>query len=596
MIAKLVAVALLLPPAPAATDAPVTWTDRPIGFAAVAGPDGHATTGGAAGPTVRAQTLDQLRSYAAATEPLVVTVAGSIRVDPFGDMITVASDKTIIGAGPGAELVGGGLFLNGTHNVIIRNLTIRDSYIPGDFDGKRADNDNDGIRLDTAHHVWIDHTRIERVGDGGIDIRKDSDYITLSWNVISDINKALGVGWTANVITRLTAHHNWIRNTVQRNWSLDNTAAAHLFDNYLQDITQYGTMSRNNARVLVEDSVFDHVNDPLVVKDATASLTGRRNLFTASPGRNDRAGVPFDPATFYPYSPDPASRVRDLVTRYAGPAPTVHRTPRAITVALDGTGDYGSLLAALGATRDARGPVTIALAPGFYREQVRIWPDQAGVTVTGPADAIVAYDLDPAAQKFYGGLLGADAATVTLLGSGTTLRGLTIDATTAPALRSAGDRSLLDGTRLTGPLRAERGRTYLRDCAVEAENDLITGPAVAVLDGCALTTGTGAVTAADTPATQRYGILLTHCVITGTGLLGRPGAAGTLAQVVVRESELGPATAAAAWSGDPLPRFAEYADTGPGAVTGPGRPQLSPRQAGRYTVDAYLGHDWRPRI
>ncbi|WP_269748383.1 hypothetical protein [Actinoplanes awajinensis] len=36
--------------------------------------------------------------------------------------------------------------------------------------------------------------------------------------------------------------------------------------------------------------------------------------------------------------------------------------------------------------------------------------------------------------------------------------------------------------------------------------------------------------------------------------------------------------------------------TGPGAVTGPGRPQLPPWRAGRYTVDAHLGHDWRPRI
>lgn len=596
MIGRLVAAVLLLSPAPATAHTPATWTDRPIGFASVPGPDGNATTGGAAGRTVRADTLEQLRAYAAATEPLVVTVAGSIRVDPFGDMITVGSDKTIIGAGPGAELVGGGLFLNGTHNVIIRNLTIRDSYIPGDFDGKRGDNDNDGIRLDTAHHVWIDHTRIERVGDGGIDIRKDSDYVTLSWNVISDINKALGVGWTPNVITKLTAHHNWIRNTVQRNWSLDNTAAAHLFDNYLQDITQYGTMSRNNARVLVEDSVFDHVNDPLVVKDATASLTGRRNLFTASPGRDDSAGEPFDPVAFYPYSPDPAARVRDLVTRHAGPLPAARRTPGTITVALDGTGDYGSLLAALGATRDARGPVTIALAPGLYREQVRIWPDQAGVTVTGPADAVVAYDLDPAAQKFYGGLLGDDAATVTLLGGGTTIRGLTVDATTAPAIRAAGDRTVLAGTRLTGPLLAEKGRTYLRDCAVEAETDLVTGPAVAVLDRCTLTAGTGAVTAADTPATRPYGILLTHCVITGARLLGRPGDPGTLAQVVVRDSELGSSFGAEVWAGDPLPRFAEYADTGPGAVSGPARPQLSPWQAGRYTVDAYLGRDWRPRI
>ncbi|BCY08981.1 pectinesterase family protein [Actinoplanes sp. L3-i22] len=592
---KVVIVAAALLATTAANPAHAAEPDRadragqPTGFAAVPGPDGRITTGGASGRTVRAGTLDQLRTYAAATEPLVVQVAGSIRVDPFGDMIRVASDKTIIGYGPGAELVGGGLFLSGTHNVIIRNLTIRDSYIPGDFDGKRADNDNDGIRLDTADHVWIDHTRIERVGDGGIDIRKDSDYITLSWNVISDINKALGVGWTANVVTRLTAHHNWIRNTVQRNWSLDNTAAAHLYDNYLQNITQYGTMSRNNARVLVEDSAFDHVNDPLVAKDAGSQLAQRRNLFTASPGRLDSTGEPFDVP--YAYSPDPAARVRDLVTRYAGPQPVAHRTPSTITVALDGTGDYASLLAALGATRDARGPVTIQVRPGFYREQVRVWPSQSDVTITGPSDAIVAYDLSAAGQKFYGGVLGDDAATLTLRGTGTSIHGLTVTATSAAAVRAAGDRATLDGTHLTS-LLAAAGRSYLRGCTVAGDGDLISGPGVAVLDGCTISAGdTGAITAASTPQRQPYGFLLTGCVLDGAHL-GR--AIGPGAQVVVRGSTLGPRLAAQGWAA-PLARFAEYANTGPGAQFGAGRPQLSRAQARRYTAAAYLGR-WRPHV
>ncbi|MBW6438868.1 right-handed parallel beta-helix repeat-containing protein [Actinoplanes hulinensis] len=558
------------------------------GFIRAGTADGFAagTTGGGGGVTVRATTFEQLRAFAAAADPLVVQVVGSIRVDPFGDMIPVASDKTIIGAGPGAEIVGGGLFLNGSHNVIIRNLTIRDSYIPGDFDGKSPANDNDGIRLDTADHVWIDHTRIERVGDGGIDIRKDSDHVTLSWNVVSDINKALGVGWTPNVLTRLTAHHNWIRNTVQRNWSIDNTAAAHLYNNYLENVTQYGTMSRNNARVLVEDSVFEQVNDPLVVHGAAAGLAQRRNILTGTTGRADHAGEAFEVP--YGYSPDAARRVKDLVTRYAGPQPTTRSTPSTITVALDGSGDYGSLLAALGATRDARGPVTIRVAPGHYREQVRVWPSQSDVTIAGPADAVIAYDLDSGGQKFYGGPLGDDAATFTLLGEGTTVRGLTVTGTAAPAIRAAGDRTVLAGTRLTGFL-AGHGRSYLRDCTVAGGGDLITGTAVAVLDRCIIDPAAGAsVTAVATPARQPYGILVSKSIVgcaaeTGTALLGRSG------QVVVRESVLGPRVAAAPWlagSG----RFGEYANTGPGS----GRPEMSRDQARRYTVGAYLG-GWRPR-
>jgi pectate lyase len=615
------------------------WSERPVGFAAVAGPDGHATTGGAGGAVVRATTLAQLRSYASAPEPLVVRIAGSITVDPFGDMVQVSSDKTLIGAGPDAELLGGGLFLNGSHNVIIRNLTIRDSYVPGDWDGKSADNDNDGIRLDTADHVWIDHTRIERVGDGGIDIRKDSDFITLSWNVVGDINKALGVGWTGNVVTKLTAHHNWIRNTVQRNWSLDNTAAAHLYNNYLSDIAQYGTMSRNNARVVVEDSVFERVNDPLVTLGGAARLVQRRNIFTATSGRIDAAGDAFDPATYYPYTHDRAARAVELIKKYAGPQRPHRpaRPPRTVTVAPDGDGTYGSLLAALGATRDADGPVTVIVRPGVYRELVRVWPDQPGVTITGstgePGDVVISYDLAAAGQKFYGGSYGsAGAATFTVLGNGTTVRDLTIAntygetvaASAAPAVRSVGDRTTFDGTRFVGEDgtfqsdtgdSAAVGRSYLRGCYIEGDTDFIAGSGTAVFDRCTVfsssrgdTADNGGITAAGTDAGNPHGFLFIRCAFRSdapakTVHLGRPARPASdpraVGQVVVRESLLGAQIADAPWiDAEDFPwrqaRFAEYANTGPGATVNPDRPQLSAARAAEFTREAYL-RQWQPR-
>ena len=50
-------------------------------------------------------------------------------MDPVGKEIKVQSDKTIVGSGTSGHIVGGGFFLGqGVHNVIIRNLTIRDAY------------------------------------------------------------------------------------------------------------------------------------------------------------------------------------------------------------------------------------------------------------------------------------------------------------------------------------------------------------------------------------------------------------------------------------------------------------------------------------
>ena len=86
---------------------------------------------------------------------------------------------------------GGFRLIAGRNNVIIRNLTFRDSANDG--------LDKDGIQMDTAHHVWIDHNRFMRMGDGQIDSRLDTTYLTVSWNVFEQHDKTFGIGWTTNV-------------------------------------------------------------------------------------------------------------------------------------------------------------------------------------------------------------------------------------------------------------------------------------------------------------------------------------------------------------------------------------------------------------
>ncbi|MFE9683829.1 hypothetical protein [Streptomyces sp. NPDC006285] len=125
-------------------------TDTAHGFASLEG----GTTGGAGGKVVTVTTQAGLERYAAVEEPYVIRVAGTIRAEPFGADIAVASDKTLIGVGTAGELVQGELHLApGTHNVIIRNLTIRDSSVDGDRDCE--DIDFDGYQMDTAHHVPV---------------------------------------------------------------------------------------------------------------------------------------------------------------------------------------------------------------------------------------------------------------------------------------------------------------------------------------------------------------------------------------------------------------------------------------------------------
>jgi pectate lyase len=630
----------LVPAAPldAAGTPEAMWKQTPDGFASLPGYGLAGTTGGQAGRTVTATTVQELTDYAAAEEPLVIFIRGSLAATEYVK-IPVAANKSFIGTGAGAEVVNAGFKLINTSNVIFRNFTIRDSYIPGDWDGKRPDNDRDGIQLDTTHHVWVDHMKIQRMGDGLIDTRKDSDLVTYSWNVFADNNKALGVGWTGNAVTRMTIHHNWIRNTTQRNFSLDNTAAAHVYNNYLQDVGQYGMMGRNAAKVVLEANTFTAVQDPIVAKDPDTEVVNRDNIFNGTRGRRDNVGAAFDPAQNYAYQKDEAARVPDIVS--AGAGPRENKAPNnttEITVALDGTGDFGSLQAAIGSVPSGSTlPRTITVKPGTYRESVNVWADRPNLTIQGatanPADVVISYDLPANGVKFYGGTWGAGgSATLNVLAEGTTIRNITVENTydeaanggsQALAVRSVADKVTFDGTRFLGNQdtyladttgRDATARTYLKNCYIEGDVDFIYGRGTAVLDGCTIhsldrgsATNNGYVVAPSTKNSNPYGILIINSSLTsdaapGTVSLGRPWFASSdpdaHPMAVIRDSALGSHIAVRGWadmSGHSWTegRFAEYNNSGPGAYVNEFHPQLMPDEAAKFTKETFLG-DWIP--
>lgn len=614
------------------------WKQRPDGFASLPGNGLDGTTGGQAGRHVSVSSLEELTAYAAAEEPLVIFLKGSIMAQDYVK-IPVASNKSFIGTGAGVELVNAGFKLINVSNVIFRNFTVRDSYIPGDWDGKRPDNDRDGIQLDTSHHVWVDHMKFERMGDGMIDTRKDSDYLTYSWNVFADNNKALGVGWTSNAVTKMTIHHNWIRNTVQRNFSLDNTAAAHVYNNYLQDIGQYGMMGRNAAKVVLEGNYFTSVADPVVAKDPATEIVNRDNVFESTRGRKDNVGNAFDPTQFYSYAKDDSSRVPELVTGSAGPrenkAPS---TTTEVTVALDGTGDFGSVQAAIGSIPVGNTqPRTITIEPGFYREAVNVWADRPNVTLQGatanPADVVISYDTPANGAKFFGGTWGAaGSATLNVLAEHTTVRNLTVEnaydeavhgGSQALAVRTVADKVTFDNTRFLGNQdtyladttgRDATARTYLKNCYIEGDVDFLYGRGTAVFEGCTIhsldrgsDTNNGYIVAPSTKDSNPYGFLIVDSTLTsdaapGTVSLGRPWFASSdpnaHPMAVIRDSNLGSHIARQGWSdmsGHAWTegRFAEFNNTGPGAYINEFHPQLTPEEALKFTKDRFLG-DWTP--
>ncbi|WP_050795834.1 RICIN domain-containing protein [Parafrankia sp. EUN1f] len=299
--------------AAAGTTPTLPYSNAPDGFAGAAG-----TTGGAGGTTVTVTNQADLERYAAASTPHIIRVNAAITISPYGREIPVSSNKTIVGVGRNGQIVNGGLNLRGgTSNVIIRNLTIRDTRMTDDDPGDKG-YDYDGIQMDTANRIWIDHNNITRMNDGLIDSRIDTTNLTVSWNVLSESRKAFGIGWTSNITARMTIHHNWIHNTGSRNPSTGNVAYAHLYNNYLQNVTGYGNYARGGTSMVLENGYFENVRDPFY-KDSGAQLRQTGSILVNCTGKQQTGGSAFTPSSFYSYRLDPAAQVPSLVRTYAGP-------------------------------------------------------------------------------------------------------------------------------------------------------------------------------------------------------------------------------------------------------------------------------------
>ena len=277
-----------------------TFASTADGFASVNALGQNGTTGGVAGPTVTVTNGTDLASLAGANTPYVILVSGRVQVD---DMVTVVANKSIIGVGSTAEITGGGLQLGSTtrpgNNVVIRNLR---------FTG--ASDDSVSV-TNSAHHVWIDHCDFSDGYDGLLDIKRQSDYVTVSWNHFHSHSKTCLVGHSDSYTAdrgrlRVTYHHNFFDGTEQRHPRVRFAEPVHVYNNYYRNNALYGVASTEDAGVLVEANYFENVPHPVYSgydESGPGRVVERNNVYVNS-GTPQTLGTVVEPRTYYSYTPD----------------------------------------------------------------------------------------------------------------------------------------------------------------------------------------------------------------------------------------------------------------------------------------------------
>ncbi len=297
-----------------------------VGFANYRDLGTNGTTGGGQGEVTRVTTRQQLEEYAKGNTPRVIIVEnditgnGNIGTGEAGkkDVISVGSNKTIIGAGKGVTLEKVGFDLNGQQNVIFRNLRIKDC-------------NPDALAFRDTHHVWVDHCELASSSDGLLDFTIGSSYLSVSWTKFSDHDKASICNSGTNHFEdhgkeRATYHHCWFDNTVQRNPRFG-YGLGHVFNNYYTNNDSYCVGYHTRAKVVVENSYFKNTSNPLNQMYTSDPLTAnyadclaRGNKYDNVSGNTKDTGTGFDIANYYGYGDamQDAADVEEACTTAAG--------------------------------------------------------------------------------------------------------------------------------------------------------------------------------------------------------------------------------------------------------------------------------------
>lgn len=361
-----------------------------MGFATMEG----GTTGGAGGKVVTPANFEELKAYAEAdTTPYVIVIdhefttgikctvdeTGTLTTDgsgtesTYGEVISLGSNKTLIGVNCNAMLNRIGLNVQCHENIIIRNIKFTMVGVPisktdenkiiafrdgaetliGDPDciSIQADKETIPAADRISQHIWIDHcefynedpdvmTDYDRY-DGLVDTKNNSIYITISWCYFHDHHKSclIGKGGSDSYNHKTTFSHNKFEKIASR-LPLFRYGNGHLLNNYMVNCDN-GANMRVGSDLYLEGNYYDNDKKPMFGKTSdspagVATLVNNKFIscdrLPAIVGKNDddakcsalssseefETGT-WNPSSDYAYTADNVEDVPTLINTYAGP-------------------------------------------------------------------------------------------------------------------------------------------------------------------------------------------------------------------------------------------------------------------------------------
>ena len=220
------------------------------------------------------------------TSPIDIRIVGMINaddMDSFGSSAEGIQIKgknayanlncTIEGIGEDSGIHGFGMLIRNAGNLELRNFAVMACL-------------DDSVSLDTGNcNVWVHNLDLfygktggdadQAKGDGTVDIKGKSTYVTVSYNHFFDNGKSSLCGMKSEVTSSLiTYHHNWFDHSDSRHPRI-RTMSVHIYNNYFDGNAKYGVGVTMGASAFVEANYFRNVSKPMMSSGQGSDALGQ---------------------------------------------------------------------------------------------------------------------------------------------------------------------------------------------------------------------------------------------------------------------------------------------------------------------------------
>ena len=176
-----------------------------------------------------------------------------------------AANVTFEGIGDDATLYEAGVAVFQSTGIEVRNLGLMNWGGGGD---------GDGISLKQSLGVWVHNNDVfygnagsdgdQAKGDGSMDLKDNSQYVTVSYNHFWDSGKMSLCGMKSESGENwITYHHNWFDHSDSRHPRI-RTMSVHVYNNYYDGNAKYGVGAAKDSEAFVEANYFRHCNYPML--------------------------------------------------------------------------------------------------------------------------------------------------------------------------------------------------------------------------------------------------------------------------------------------------------------------------------------------